>query len=181
MSNRYPPLTPDQLTPYGTIRKTHGHQGEIVVGLVDDSYLDLDPVFLFLVRDEIPVPYRVLDIRGTADRLIISLDGITDLSSAEETVGHALLIALSELPQSETPLPRTLTNFGIDRWELYHTDGAFIGQVVEVEESTSNRLLVVEQTDGTRVLIPFAEEWLTDIVPERHTLTLDFPLDLLEL
>lgn len=171
-SNPYPTLTPEELHPYGTIRRTHGYEGEVVVGLSDSLLYSATPRFLFIVHDEIPVPYAVEGWRGNRDQLIVALSEVEDMDTAQTLVGNAVLIHESELPAKVTRAVAT---------QLYHTNGTLIGNIVDIDTSTLNRLMTIERPDGTSLHIPYVEEWITDENEEQHTLTLNFPLELLSL
>lgn len=171
-SHRYPTLTLQELHPYGTITRTHGHQGELVVTLSDPLLFDATPDFLFVVLDEIPVPFALEGWRGSKEHFIVALSEVEDLDLSQTLVGCKVLIHETDLPSEAMHHVTT---------QLYHTNGTLVGTILDIDTSTLNRLMTIERPDGTTLHIPYVDKWVTDEDAEQHTLTLNFPLELLDL
>lgn len=176
MPNSYPTIDPKQLVAYGKIRRTHGNQGEVSIALASPALEELDPEYLFLLIDEIPVPYKVSNIRGGGEQFIVGFEGVEDLSEAELLVGLQVQIYQDELPEDSNNLPITLNGY-----ELRHLNGDTIGVIMDVDTSTINILILIERPDHTNSTIPLVEQWIEAIDNERRTITMDFPLELLDL
>jgi 16S rRNA processing protein RimM len=56
-----------------------------------------------------------------------------------------------------------------------------IGEIVALDDRTDNFLFVVETKSGDEVIIPVADEFITDIDTETKTLTMDLPTGLVDL
>lgn len=177
MTNPYPTLLPQDFANYGKVRKTHGHQGELGISLDSEVLWELDPEFLFPIIDEIAIPFQVESIKGNSSQLIIKLQGIDDLSSAEKLVGCKLMILKRELPETiET------NHLDLIGYTLTHVDGETIGSVISIDDTTLNTLLLVEQGDANKsVTIPLVDEWIVHIDESEQTIMLDFPKELLDL
>lgn len=176
MANPYPTLDPKDLVAYGRVRRTHGNQGEISVSLASSAWEELEPEFLFLLIDEIPVPYRVENIRGGGEQFIVGLGGIDSLTDAETLVGRQIQIHRDELPEDSSDMHLTLEGF-----TLLSGNHEPIGTIVAIDATTANTLLLVTRGDDVEVTIPLVEEWITAIDAELHTITMDFPIELLNL
>ena len=57
----------------------------------------------------------------------------------------------------------------------YRVDG------VSIDDKTDNWLFIVERTDGSEVMIPAHEEFITEIQQEERIMVMDLPLGLLDL
>lgn len=175
--NTFPSINPNALHAYGQVRRTHGHQGHLVINVLSNDLYELDPEFLFIVIDEIPVPFEVEEMRGSREQLIIALKQINSLEEAERLIGSKVLIHEEELSES-TDIHHQSDLVG---FQLFHPTLQKIGTVIHLDESTANQLLTIEQTDGDDVIIPLVEDWIMNIDPKARKLTLNFPEELLHL
>ena len=99
------------------------------------------------------VECRVQFIRGHSSRLIIKLEGCDSIESAEKLRGWTLFIrreAFVPLPEGEYYW------FEIEGLHVYDEDGKYYGRIVEIMETGSNDVYVVQ--DGkTEILLPMIE------------------------
>lgn len=177
MSNPYPTLKASDLTPYGKVRRTHGYQGELLVTLASPSYGEILPEFLFAVIDEIPIPYRVEQIRGSIEQLILKLQELHNLCDAKPFVGCDLLILKEELPEEDESDGSKIIGY-----TLLHKNREIIGEIVAIDNTTANILLLVElETNHKQIPIPLTSQWLISLDDQNKQLILDFPKELLQL
>lgn len=177
MSNPYPTLKASDLTPYGKVRRTHGYQGELIVTLASPSYEEILPEFLFAVIDEIPIPYRVEQIRGSIEQLILKLQELHNLCDAKPFVGCDLLILKKELPEEDESDGSQIIGY-----TLLHKNREIIGEIVAIDNTTANILLLVElETNHKQIPIPLTSQWLISLDDQNKQLILDFPKELLQL
>ena len=59
--------------------------------------------------------------------------------------------------------------------------GEAIGRITAIDDTTINLLFVVERPDGSRVLIPAADDWVTGLDSDRRTITMTLPAGLLDI
>ncbi len=170
------------LIPYGHIRKTHGHRGNLVISVESDSMLDLDLEYLFIEIDGIPVPFAVEEMSGPRNHLITSLARVSSVDEAEKYRGAAVYItrsvyeSLIDLDDAEEILLDYFVGY-----QLKHPSGREIGILRSIDESTSNILLIAENEEGTEIFLPFVEKWIVGVDHKAHYLLIDCPIDLLEL
>lgn len=144
-----------------------------MVSLHNPALYDTNPAFIFFSIDGLPVPFSVQSIRGTAQQLIVAFDDINDRTVAQRFTGKELLLHMDEVPQDHHILHSAV--------RLFHANGSEIGEVVSIDESTQNRLLTIKRSDDSRLLIPYVEEWIVDQDDALGTITLNFPIELLDL
>ncbi len=141
--------------------KPHGVRGELKVRphyAPSESLLSVKTVWLALGADE-PRPFQVVAARRANRFVLLVLDGVRDMDSAERLRGARVLLDRDSLPAP-----------GQDEFYLADLVGARveapsgeIGRVIEVRVHPSVDSLVIERPDGTIVEQPLAEVWLESI------------------
>jgi 16S rRNA processing protein RimM len=83
----------------GTIVKTHGVKGNVVILLdVDDPLKYKKTKAVFLEKDGLLFSYQVLSTSLKGELLNVNLEGITDMDMAESLLKKGVFLPLSELP-----------------------------------------------------------------------------------
>lgn len=142
------------LTPIGTIRKTHGTNGEVQALMNSDLFVDSDPDFIILELDAIKVPFRVLDWRSKGDDVLLQLKGVDSEQKANRLVGaHVFMESADEEGE------KLMTWQDLVGLRVVDDEQGEVGVVEHVDESTANILLFLK--DG-RVL-PIHEDFIVDI------------------
>ena len=154
------------------VLKSNGTDGGLLVGFrdIDPNEISLEePVFIPF--DGLPVPFfmRSLTPRGSS-RAIVHLLDVNTLEDAEELVG-ATLWASWEEEETEDDLFGELVG-----WTLV---GA--GRITGLLDIPANPCLEVQKTNGASVLIPFAEDLIVSVDPQRQELRMALPDGLLDL
>lgn len=174
------------LTKAGTFTKTHGVKGEL------NALLDIDPDYFddhdcFICLDEgIPTPFFIESYRpkGSAASLI-KPENVDSEEDAKLFVGKSIYIDkreyreyLNENPDSEGEYASDLVG-----WNVVDSDsGNLIGEIVDLNVDTANPLFIVESAaDGSRIMIPVAEEFITDMSEADKTIEMSLPEGLLGL
>lgn len=171
----------DSVTEVGQIFKPHGVKGEMTVEL--DYDLKPSDVRCFLVeKDGILVPFFVAESRKHGhDSWLIRFDGVNDEIQAGD-FNNALLFAMTdELPEhireSESEGVHLYDLIGFTLFDAANK----VGIITSIDDNTANVVFTVETEDGKTVLVPFAEELISDLDAESRTITLDLPSGILEL
>ena len=144
----------NNLTPIGTIRKTHGTNGEIQVLMNSDLFVDTDPDFIILELDAIKVPFRVLDWRSKGDDVLMQLKGVDSEQKANRLVGAQVY-----MENVEEEGEKLMTWQDLVGLRVVDDEQGEVGVVEHVDESTANILLFLE---NGRVL-PIHEDFIVDI------------------
>lgn len=169
------------LVPYGFIRKSRGYSGEFVLSLHREAYIDLDPEYLFLSIDNIPVPFRVLDLRGAWDNLIVSLEDMDDSDHADQLRGLQVLVDEVLVTELLRELPDNSTGLDLLGYQVIHPATGLIGTLEAIDTSTPNTLLLLATPSGDELCLPFVDQWVKEVDPEACHLEYDCPQDLLTL
>ena len=142
------------LTPIGTIRKTHGTNGEVQALMNSDLFVDTDPNFIILELDAIKVPFRVLDWRSKGDDVLLQLKGVDSEQKANRLVGAQVFMESADEEGEKLMTWQDLVGL-----RVVDDEQGEVGVVEHVDESTANILLFLK--DG-RVL-PIHEDFIVDI------------------
>lgn len=172
-------ISNDEIAYIGTVNKTHGIKGELSVVFDSD---EVDPAALRCLvfdMDGINVPYFVESARrrGNASWLVL-LDGVTSDAEALHFVGKDIMALRADLPDDGENADDGFYIDDLVGFTLLDTDGTVVGSITDYDDSTINTLFAVEQNDGSQIFVPAAADLITDVDPERQTVTIDLPTGL---
>ncbi|WP_299319040.1 16S rRNA processing protein RimM [uncultured Porphyromonas sp.] len=170
--------------PIGRLGRTHGIGGELSTKLsVDLSVLweEDERLFLFLEEQELLIPYRVRSLRAKTDELdLIAFVDVMTKEAAEALVGRELWLERAYLDHDEAEAVLGLEHYV--GFELYEADsGDYLGRITDVDDSTLNVLMRVETPLGDELVLPIAEELISEVKLAEHQLYLQVPQGLLDL
>lgn len=156
----------------GTMRRPHGHRGEIQCQMQNDYWDQADPEFLFLQLDRLYVPFRVMDWRGKgADTLIFTLSGIVSEPEAARLVGAPAFMRRTDLTaEAEEQIAWS----DLVGYRVIDRESGLLGTVAEVDEQTINTLLTLD--DGR--MMPIHEDFILSIDTRAHELHVNLPFEL---
>lgn len=162
-------ITTDQVISIGRITRTHGKRGEIQCLTSNEYWDNADATFLIVNINNILVPFRVLDWRGKgSDSLIFQLDRITDEQTALPLIGCQAYMLASDLSEEDEILPTWQSLMG---YEVIDTDQGTLGKVAEIDETTINTLITLDNGQ----LIPIHEDFILDIKADEKQLVICLP------
>lgn len=156
----------------GTMRRTHGHRGEIQCTMLNDYWDQADSEFLFLQLDQLYVPFRVLDWRGKgADTLIFTLSGIESEPEAARLVGAPAYMRRADM---SAEAEEQIAWSDLVGYRVIDQESGTLGTVAEVDEQTINTLLTLD--DGR--MMPIHEDFILSIDTQAHELHVNLPFQL---
>ena len=162
-------ITTEQVIAIGRITRTHGKRGEIQCLTSNEYWDNADATFLIVNINNILVPFRVLDWRGKgSDSLIFQLDRITDEQTALPLIGCQAYMLASDLSEEDEILPTWQSLMG---YEVVDTDQGTLGKVAEIDETTINTLITLDNGQ----LIPIHEDFILDIKADEKQLVICLP------
>ncbi len=168
------------LAPYGIIRKVRGQSGELILSLLHEEYLDIDPEYLFISIDGIPVPFRLLDLRGTWDNLIVELEMIESGDDAERFRGAQVLVDQSLIQDCmSSSSPNSIKS--LLGYTFLHPTRGYIGKLSDVDSSTANILLLIVDDEGVECCLPLVDSWFCGLDPDNRCVTYACPEELMAL
>lgn len=183
-------ILPDELIEIGRFLKPHGYAGEITFALEYDLELN-DLKCLVTDIDGIFVPFFIDKIRTKGQNaLLLTIDGLNN-DNEVAILNNKIAYALKEdvdITVDETQRDG-FTAYDFVGYTMLDTDknDSPIGTIDFIDDATENFLFMVEpfNTDTTRktrhIAIPVADEFITDIDTENHTISVSLPQGLLEM
>ena len=176
-------ITRDELIEIGTFNKPHGVDGEISATF--DCDCDTANEFSCFVCeiDGIYVPFFADSLRGKGTMtLLLKFEGLDSADAVRRLVNKAAYVLKREYDELQIEYDdgdEVPTDYFIG-YVLY--DGIEpVGEIVDIDDATENVLFVVERVDGTTVLVPAADDLVTNIDLEGKTITMTLPSGLLEM
>lgn len=178
-------ITRSEIFPAGTFGKPHGISGEITASL--DPGVDLSATDCVVVEiDGIFVPFFISSLRPKgADTVLLTLDGLDSDEAVKMLVNHTVYLREAHrhaiLPDSGGDdadggvYACDLVGFDM----LDGADGSLIGRIGDIDDSTANVLFIVSRPDGSELMVPAADEFITDLDLDKSTVTVDLPEGLL--
>lgn len=160
----------------GTITKTHGVDGELV--LITKTNLEKkdlrEPIFIDI--DGLLVPFFLLSLdEKRKDQYIIELELVPNLDEAAKLIGHEVYVE-----NSDALLTESFDLSSLEGLLIIDQNVGELGPCKRIEEISGNYLLILE-IEGEEVMIPFTEDFIVEIFQEENYILLDLPDGLVEL
>lgn len=145
----------------GIISKVHGLKGEVRFVLftnVLDVLENLDEVFLYSEEKERGFFLKIEGIRVGPKTLLVKFEDFDRREDAQVLEGFKVYVKREDLPELEEGEYYYEEIMGCEVFE----EGKDIGKVVDIIETGSNEVLVVEGKDGER-LVPFIRDYVDEV------------------
>lgn len=178
-----------ELTAVGCFNKPHGVGGEISATLFRDG-VDLRSLRCIVVKvDGINVPFFLTSVRPKGrESVLVSIDGYGSDEAVAVFVNREFCAVASELKELAGAVEEDAYSDGdgfyasdLVGFTVFTPDGVTVGTVKALDDTTANVLFVVARPGGGEVLVPVADEFVTEVNPGARTLTMELPEGLLQL
>lgn len=157
----------------GYLSRTHGKQGDLQLQSSSDLLADADPTFLVLLVDGILTPFRLDDWRQkNAEAYILSLHDIDSEEKALSLCGTEVYLLRRDAQEEHTEVLTMQDLIGFNVIDIQHGP---IGTIIDIDESTANRLFLLEGD----IVIPAHDDFVEDINYDTRQLFLNLPDGLL--
>lgn len=162
----------------GYIQRTHGIKGELQASW-DDS-LNVDPQnfeSVFVEIDGIPIPFFISSAKSKSDdKIILKLDEVDDLLSADELVGHKLLLLSTQVPEDDDIELKDLVGYTI-----VSQNNQVVGVIENYEEFNLNSIYYVKTASNTEIIVPAVEDLVIEVDVDERIVTMEIPEGLVDL
>lgn len=172
------------LVEIGEIVKPHGIKGELVANINTDD-VDIENLEYIVTRiDGLEVPFFITSCRPrSTESVLLTLDGVDDERDAAELTHHPILVprdCVSGQGDDELTASDLIGYTLLD--DSDSPDGTRIGVISGIREMTeANWLFEIDNGSGRTILIPIADELISDIDTDTRRLTMTLPEGLVEL
>ena len=164
-------MTIDELVLFGTISKPFSFRGQLIVY---SNFNSISSKTVFVKIDDSYVPFKLVNSSSYKKNLFkFNLFEINDEEKAKSLVNKEIYIKKDELAKNEDSLD-FLINFNL------YNKKVFVGPVISIISRIGQDLIVVDYKNRN-VLIPFAEQLITNIDKDEQILEMDLPNGLLQI
>lgn len=171
-------LHKNELFPIGQITKSHGLKGELAFSTNFSILEDTEVPFVILEPEGLLVPFYIENVRMKSDSSgLLKLERVDSDEQARQYIGQTIYLPKVFLEEVEEDDIATEYFIG---FELIDNTKGTIGKITDIEQSTANILFVIESDEG-EILIPAADEYVTDIDHDQKILRVTLPEGLVDL
>lgn len=166
-------MTRDDYILIGQIKGVHGLHGNLKVAFFTESIDVFGKGVSVLIREP-SKPGRFFTIQKAKPYkkgILLTVDGISDISAAETLMGSDIYLDKSLLPETEEG---EFYWFDIIGLSVVSREGETLGVVTSIFPTGSNDVYVVEDK-GEERLIPALESVILSIDLDARTMTVDLP------
>lgn len=157
----------------GQVKGVHGLHGNLKVAYYTES-IDVYAKGVPIVIREPSLTgksYIIKDAKPYKKGLLLSVDGVSDISSAEKLMGSDIFLEKALLPETEEGVFYWFDIIGLS---VQSKDGTSLGVVTSIFPTGSNDVYVVED-NGEERLIPALESVVLSIDLDSRTMIVDLP------
>ena len=146
----------------GQIIKPHGIKGYVKVISYAESPKSFKRTEALYVRSRNgrDMAYRVEDVNGKGNKVIIKLSGIDTRQDAERLIGSVILINRKDLPDTDDGEYYWYDLIGM---EVHDSSGEYLGVIKKIFQTGSNDVYVIQGDEGEEILIPGTYEAVREI------------------
>lgn len=173
-------ITREELIAIGHYNKPHGVAGELSATV--DVEIDVLVALSCLVSemDGIYVPFFVNSLRPkTSETVLLTIDGINSEQEAARLVNHDIYALKREFRQESDDADGYPLDYFIG-FELQDSDGARVGEIVQVDEQTENAIFIVDDGEG-ELLLPASDDLIVEFDLDKKVMVMDLPQGILDL
>ena len=169
---------PDDLIVIGRVVRPHGLKGEVVVDVLTDFPERFSEGLRVRLSGAAAAAREVCiaAVRPQRDRLLITFEGISDVSAAETLRNAELSVGRADVAPRP---PGYVYHWEIEGAAVLDGNGRSLGRVVELADAGGRPLLVVDTPHGRRD-VPFASPIVVSVDVAGQRVVLDPPPGLLD-
>ncbi len=149
----------------GQIVNTHGIKGEVKVMVLTDDANNFKRYGKVLVKDEWK---KIEGVKFQKDRVILKLEGINDMNTAEEYKQQYLMVSREDEPELPDDMYYITDIIGSD---VVDTEGNELGKIYDVIQTKNNDVYWIRKPK--ELLIPVLEDIVLEINVEEKKVIIE--------
>ena len=155
----------------GRIVRAHGIRGEVSVTVLTDFPERFDSTeWVFLGNEAEADPYRLQKYRWHKKNVLLTLEGVSDRTHAEQLAGQLVQIPLEDA----VPLPDgSYYLYQLVGLTVFTTAGERLGHLTDVLETGANDVLVVQNEAQQEILLPCIPDVLKSVDLSQNLITVE--------
>jgi 16S rRNA processing protein RimM len=169
---------PDDRIVIGRVVRPHGLKGEVVVEVLTDFPERFSEGLRVRLSGDVREAreVRIVAVRPHLGRVLLTFEGILDVSAAETLRGAELSVSAADV----APRPEGYVyHWEIEGATVADAQGVPLGRVIELADAGGRPLLVVETARGPRD-VPFSRPIVVSVDVSKKRIVLDPPKGLLD-
>ena len=171
-------IRPEEVYCIGKFTRTLGVQGEMSLSFTDDVFDRVDCPYLVCSMDGILVPFFIEEYRFKSNSVaLIKFERIDTSEAASIFTNKEVYFPKAYAEQAEDGEYSWQYFIGFKTEDAEH---GYLGELVDIDESTVNTLFIVERPNGEELFVPAQEAFITDINHETRLIKFNLPDGLLE-
>ncbi|RKI94931.1 16S rRNA processing protein RimM [bacterium D16-34] len=162
------------------VKPKHLAGGLIVRATMGLPFLLSEDMIVHFVPPELDAPRqaRVCDVQELGDgSYFVMFEGIDSIDVAERLSGCFCLVRVDDIEQELIRYDEE----SLSGYSVYDHNGVLLGSVVELEALPAQSRLHVKRPDESVILIPWVEEYVVDINPDKSRIDVQLPAGFLDL
>ena len=164
----------------GMFNKPHGIHGEISFTFTDDVFDRVECDYFICLFDGIFVPFFIDSYRFRSESsALVKLDGVDSAEKARMFTNVDVYFPV-KFAQPASEEENFTWNFFVGM-EMEDVNHGMLGTIVDVDTTTINTLLVVEDYEGEEILIPAQVGFIVEISTEERIVVVDLPEGLIDI
>jgi 16S rRNA processing protein RimM len=168
----------NDLLPVGTIARTHGIQGKLILRLEETEANDIpEKEWVFVKIDGLPVPFFISEVNDINDnKVIIAFETVKTESDARKLAGCRIYVNKKSLSERTKKLHERKSIIG---YTVHDKKIGIIGTVVEIIDISENP--VVRVIGNKELMVPYNKDFILKISHKDKLLQVMLPEGLLEI
>ncbi|MXO31460.1 MULTISPECIES: ribosome maturation factor RimM [Apibacter] len=163
----------------GTITKTHGLKGHLIVKLDTDepeAYNNLESVFINI--NEMPVPFFLNECQlYNKDSLRVKFED-TSINS-QDLIGTQLYLPLNTLPKLKG---KQFYYHEVIHFSLVDENLQKIGEITEINDNSAQALFIIKLSKNNKfIYIPVINDWIIEVNRNDQYISMTLPEGILDL
>ena len=165
----------------GYFRKLHGIKGEIELSIGEEQFIDLIDTkgWIFVDINGEFIPFLIVSFyEKNPVTVVLSLEDVYTYEQAESLLKHSVYILLESEEEKAEFLPQDEFYEQFLGYKGVTVQGAVLGELANVEKSSTNPLLVFE--GEKTVSVPIYSDFIKEVDTQKKEILLDLPPGYLE-
>ena len=142
----------------GRLQKSHGVRGEITLRVFSDFPERIRRGKTVCIGSDFQ-PNKITGTRWKNDLLLLKLEGFDNPESVQELVGKEVFSAVKDLPPLSEGKFYHHQLIGLHVWE----GDEYLGVLAAIMETGANEVYIIDQADGSELLLPAIPEVILKI------------------
>lgn len=161
----------------GSIIKTHGNRGELIVKFDNNLFFETKKELVFIDINGELIPFFIYEyIQRTNATAIVNFDYIDDLLKAKEFVDCNIYLLKKDLANTS----QNVEDYKIIGFDVIDKIFGEVGKISDVIDIKNNPLLVILRQDK-EILLPFNEDFIEKVDDVKGVIDVDMPEGLIDL